>query len=177
MRDYEFDPVVDPNILYGSYQGQQQEAFPPTAVPGSVTISTINGISGPTIDFTGGTTGMTFTGVGTDVNLGGTLVIANGGTGAATAAGARTNLGLGTLAVLNSPLPVANGGTAGTTAATARTNLEVARTVTALVAPAVTDDGAAGYPVGSQWIDTVLDDAYISVDASAGAAVWKKTTP
>lgn len=47
----------------------------------------------------------------------------------------------------------------------------------AAVAPAVTDDSAAGYAVGSQWFDTTADDHYICLDATEGAAVWKKTTP
>lgn len=175
MRDTEI--ILDPNIVYDQYQGQAQQVFGPPPIAGSVAVTTVNSVSGPTITFTGGTTGMSFTGIGTDVVLAGTLVIANGGTGATTAAGARTNLGLGTLATVNSPVPVANGGTAGTTAATARTNLEVPRIHSAAVAPAVTDDGAAGYPVGSLWVDTVLDDGYMSVDASAGAAIWKKVTP
>lgn len=53
----------------------------------------------------------------------GAIPVANGGTGATTAAGARTALGLGTIAVVNSPVPVANGGTGSTTAAGARTAL------------------------------------------------------
>jgi hypothetical protein len=44
-------------------------------------------------------------------------------------------------------------------------------------APAVTDDIDSGYAVGSMWIDETNDDAYISLNSTAGAAVWKKTTP
>lgn len=47
----------------------------------------------------------------------------------------------------------------------------------AAVAPAVGDDNTLGYSVGSQWVDTALDNAYICCDASTGAAVWKQTTP
>lgn len=53
------------------------------------------------------------------------LAVADGGTGASTAAAARTNLGIGTIGTINSPLPIANGGTAATDAATARSNLGV----------------------------------------------------
>ena len=51
-----------------------------------------------------------------------TLPIANGGTGATTAAAARNALGLGNTA---GALPIANGGTGATTAAAARSNLGV----------------------------------------------------
>lgn len=44
--------------------------------------------------------------------------------------------------------------------------------LTAIVAPAVTDDSAAGYSVGSIWLDTVAVIAYTCISAAVGAAVW-----
>ena len=40
------------------------------------------------------------------------------------------------------------------------------------VPPTVTDDSSAGYVVGDRWVDTVGQNTYTLVDASAGAAVW-----
>lgn len=42
--------------------------------------------------------------------------------------------------------------------------------------PTVNDDGINGYAVGSYWIDTTNDKAYVCVDASTAAAVWTETT-
>lgn len=42
----------------------------------------------------------------------------------------------------------------------------------AAVPPAVTDDSAAGYAVGSLWVDTVGANTYICVNAGVGVAVW-----
>ena len=44
----------------------------------------------------------------------------------------------------------------------------------ATAAPGATDDSAASYAVGSVWIDTTNDRAYICVDATASAAVWRQ---
>ncbi len=47
----------------------------------------------------------------------------------------------------------------------------------ATVAPAVTDDNdPGGYSVGSLWFDVTADKAYVCLDNSAGAAVWKEIT-
>ncbi|MCH8224874.1 MAG: hypothetical protein IIC97_03290 [Chloroflexi bacterium] len=46
----------------------------------------------------------------------------------------------------------------------------------ATAGPGVTDDTNAGYAVGSVWIDTTNDKAYVCLDASAGAAVWSEVT-
>jgi plastocyanin len=43
----------------------------------------------------------------------------------------------------------------------------------AAVAPTINEDVNDGFTVGSLWVDTALDDAYICCDNTAGAAVWK----
>lgn len=44
---------------------------------------------------------------------------------------------------------------------------------TAVIAPTVTDDGGAGYEVGSRWLNTTTGLMYTCHDATAGAAVWR----
>ena len=46
----------------------------------------------------------------------------------------------------------------------------------ATTVPTATDDSAAGFGVGSQWLDTVGDKIWFCTDATAGAAVWKGVT-
>lgn len=82
-----------------------QELLAPAGGGGTVT----------SVAVSGGTTGLTATGgpitsSGT-ITLGGTLAVANGGTGATTAAVARTNLGLGTMATQNANTVAITGGT------------------------------------------------------------------
>lgn len=43
-------------------------------------------------------------------------------------------------------------------------------------APTVNNDSSQGYAVGSRWLDTTNNDEYVCLNATAGNAVWKKTT-
>lgn len=42
--------------------------------------------------------------------------------------------------------------------------------------PGTGDDNTAGYAIGSVWINTTADTAYLAVDVSTGAAVWVEIT-
>lgn len=53
------------------------------------------------------------------------------------------------------------------------TNIAKANFV-ATAAPTVNDDTGDGYTIGSWWVNTSSDEAYLCVDATAGAAVWTK---
>lgn len=46
----------------------------------------------------------------------------------------------------------------------------------ATAAPAVGDDVADGYSVGSRWFDILNDRAYVALDVTLGTAVWKETS-
>lgn len=46
----------------------------------------------------------------------------------------------------------------------------------ATAAPTVNDDASLDYEVGSKWIDTAADKAYVCVDPTNGAAIWKEIT-
>jgi hypothetical protein len=48
--------------------------------------------------------------------------------------------------------------------------------LSAIIAPAVGNDGTEGYSIGSRWIDTVLSTEYICFDITTGAAVWTDIT-
>lgn len=43
----------------------------------------------------------------------------------------------------------------------------------ASVDPTNTDDGSAGYSVGSIWINTTLDKVFVCVDSTNSSAVWR----
>ena len=87
---------------------------------GNLSFTTVSGGGGgsgtvTSVAMDGGTTGLTYSGspitTSGTITLGGTLAVANGGTGSTTASGARTNLGLGTMATQNANAVDITGGT------------------------------------------------------------------
>ena len=46
----------------------------------------------------------------------------------------------------------------------------------AISAPTASNDGLQGYVIGSNWVDITADKAYVALDVTNGAAVWKETT-
>lgn len=143
--------------------------------------------------FSAGTTGLTpSTATGGVVTLAGTLALANGGTGATTAANARTNLGLGTVATLSSisltsnvtgTLPIANGGT-GQTGTPTNGQLLIGNgsgfaraTLTAGTGVTITN-GAGTITIaatGTSGVTSLAAGTGISVSASTGAVTVTNT--
>lgn len=148
-------------------------------------------------------------------DLQGTLTVGQGGTGATTAAGARTNLSAaaaththalaevtdvtasatevnytdGVTSAIQTQLDAKQASDADLTALAGiaasegfyrKTDAGTATVhksnLAAAVAPGATDDSAAGYSIGSLWIDTTADKSYVCVDATATAAVWNDLT-
>lgn len=101
------------------------------------------------------------------------LLLAKGGTGAATAAGARTNLGLGTMAVQSAVAVAVTGGTlAGITGLAGTFNLSTTGSLTA---------GGGATIGGEVWAQTVgfkFPDGTVQATATStsGAANWQTVT-
>lgn len=92
--EYDLNILLDSEFTYQQYAPPVAPSTSITNISGNVTIiNTINGRGGSNVTFSGGTTGLDFGGTGADFILEGTLVVANGGTGATTPAGARSSLG------------------------------------------------------------------------------------
>jgi len=97
-----------------------------SSATGAVTVSNTGVLS-----FSAGTTGFTPSSATTGaVTLGGILNLTNGGTGASTAAGARTNLGLGTIATQDANNVAITGGSISGVSASV-TTLTTSSTITA----------------------------------------------
>ena len=167
---YDLEVSNDPDVIENTGRAGQAQQFAVVAVPITGAIVTIAGLVGPDI-LISGSNGVTISAAASTITISMTqdlrstasptfnaltlttaLTVGNGGTGATSASGARTSLGIDDIA-------------------TKKSNLS------ASVAPTVNEDSGDGYAVGSFWLDTTADDAYICLDATVGAAVWKKITP
>lgn len=152
---YDLGISNDPDVIEA--QGAAQIASETFIIGAQVTgaISNLNGLLAPSQLFAS-SGGITISSAGTThtfsfslAGASGTLAVANGGTGATTASGARTNLGIDDIA-------------------TKKSNLG------ASAAPTVNDDSGDGYSIGSVWIDTSADQVYMATDVTVGAAIWKQ---
>ena len=65
----ENDIYNNPDKVYSDYAGNRGQTFGPPPLPGSVAITTINGLTGPTITFGGGTSGFSFAPAGVSMTL------------------------------------------------------------------------------------------------------------
>lgn len=166
----EFDPVTDPNIQYDNYRGVGQEVFEIPAVPGSIAISTLNGLSGPTLSISGGTTGLSFTPGGVTITLTGTLIAANGGTG--NASYTKGDLLAASAATTLTKLAVASNYSFLTADSSQTTGLRYTKNNVTNTAPTANDDTSQGYNYLSFWVDITGPNAYVCVDPTVAAAVW-----
>lgn len=187
------DVYLDNTVTYDSYLAPEIE-LPQQQVIAGTAITNLNGLTGPNITLSGGTTGFSYTPAGVTITLNGVLVAANGGTGQSSyavgdilfASGATALSKLADVAtgnalisggVTTAPLWGKIGLTTHVSGILPNANGGMVKINSAAVAPTVNDDTGAGYSVSSLWTDTVLQDGYMCMSAAAGAAVWKKVTP
>lgn len=152
---------LNSDFTYGQYAGQQQ-TFGPTPIPGSVAITTINGISGPTIAFDGGLSGFMFSPAGTTITLASPLTTKGDLYTRSSTAGTR--------------LPVGTNGQVLSANSAQATGLQWVdgppKSHVDVVAPTGSDDNSQGYSINSLWRDTVGSRTYICTDATTALAVW-----
>lgn len=149
-------------LSYLQYAQPEFEIPAQQVITGTV-ITNISGLTGPTITFSGGSSGFDFIPSGTIISLlsplttKGDILVRNSTEG--------TRLAVGS-----------NYGTV-TADSAQSTGLRYTKNNIAVVPPAVTDDLMAGYNYFSQWIDSTGPDIYACLNPANGAAVWKKLSP
>ena len=85
--------ALDSDFTTEQYRAAE-DVFVSTSAPAGTSITSLNGLSGPSVNLSGGATGLSFSVAAPNITLAGTLAVANGGTGATTATAARANLGV-----------------------------------------------------------------------------------
>lgn len=179
---------TNPDITYIEYSVPDIE-FPAQQIITGTAITNINGLTGPNITLSGGTTGLSYVPAGVTVTLTGVLVAANGGTGQSSYAVGDILFASGA-AALSKLADVATGNaliSGGVTAAPLWGKIGLTTHVTGIlpianggapksnatnVAPTVTDDNTQGYAINSLWTDSTGPTSYICQNAATGAAVW-----
>jgi hypothetical protein len=150
----------------------------PAASSISITGDSGGALTGNAFTFTGGTTGLTFAGAGTTETLGGTLVVANGGTGRATLTNHGILVGAGTSAITqlgvasNGQLPIGSAGADPVLATlTAGANITITNGAGSITIAANTGASTINYTgvnhAASPYTVLAADD-YISADVTGG---------
>lgn len=178
---YDLEISNDPAVIEAEGRAGQAQQFAVVAVPITGAIVTIAGLVGPDI-LISGSNGVTVSPAANTITISLSQNLQTSGSPTFNALTVTNAIGAGSL-TLTTDLAVTHGGTGASDAANARTNLGIDAIATKLsnlsaaVAPTVNEDSGDGYDVGSFWLDTTADDAYICLDAAVGAAVWRKITP
>ena len=162
--------VIDPNIVYDQYQTGVSETINIPSLPGSVAITTINSVTGPTIDFVSNVGGLSFTPSGTDINLDGAVTQIQESSGP-------TVLDIGGIAD-GDFLTRSGTDVIGQTVAQVLAALGIAKqNIDPANPPTINDDNTAGYSANSLWTNASNGKVYICGDATTGAAVWTNIAP
>lgn len=155
----------------------------PAASSISITGNSGGALTGNAFTFTGGTTGLTFSGAGTTETLGGTLIVANGGTAAnsfnttgVVISGATSTTALASVTLVDGQLaigssvgnPAAATLTAGTGISISNGHNSITISATGTTTLTVTSVNTSPYTV-----DSVVANDFIAVDSSGGAITIK----
>lgn len=184
------DNIQDTAFVREQYASQDNTNALQFPIVPTTAIVSLNGLVGPTVTLSGGTTGLSFAVGGTTISLTGVLVPADGGTGISSYAQgdllyASAGTTLSKLAKdTNATRYLANTGTSnnpawaqinltnGVTGILPIANGGAPKSNSTNTAPGVGNDNTQGYAINSLWTDTTGPTSYICQSAATGAAVW-----